>query len=178
MTRDVYGFAVGIIFEVTGTECDALVQHHMRTDDGRFANHDTGSMVDTEIVTNLCRRMDIDTGSGMCQFSQHARNTRHTQVVEHMRCPKMNHLKWQRIRENDFAAIGNCRVVVQYRIHIGVDQARDRRYLCPEGLRQTQVGRRFHRREIVREDDTLKMCHKLFELGYVRDKGHGLRVMG
>ena len=56
VTRDVHGFAVGIIFEVTGTECDTLVQHHMRANDGRFADDDTRSVVNTEIVSYLrCR---------------------------------------------------------------------------------------------------------------------------
>ena len=40
----------------------------MRTDDSRFAYDDTCAVVDAEILTYLCGRMDVNTRAAMRQF--------------------------------------------------------------------------------------------------------------
>ena len=75
MTRYIHRLAVRVIFEVFGAQCDTLIEHHVRTDDSRLANHHSRSMVDTEVVAYLSRRVNIYTRTGVCQLGQHTGNT-------------------------------------------------------------------------------------------------------
>ena len=84
VTRDVFGLAIFIVFEVLRTECNTLIQDDMRANDGRFADDNTRSVVNTEIVSYLRCRVNIYSCAAMRQFRQHTRNTRHAELVQHM----------------------------------------------------------------------------------------------
>ena len=53
VTRNIFGSALCIVFEILRTERHALIEHHMRTDDGCLADDDACTMVYAEILTNL-----------------------------------------------------------------------------------------------------------------------------
>ena len=68
VTRHIHRSAFGIVFKILRSQRNTLIEHDMRTDDSRFADDDSCTVVDAEILTNLCRRMDVNTRAAMRQF--------------------------------------------------------------------------------------------------------------
>ena len=71
--RKVFRATLFIVFEILGAERHTLIKDHMRTDDSGLANNDSRSVVNTEMVSYLRRRMNIDTCPAVRQFRQHSR---------------------------------------------------------------------------------------------------------
>ncbi|MNR56576.1 hypothetical protein D3C85_1771750 [compost metagenome] len=62
-------FDEGFLFFYTqSTQCNTLIDLNIVTNDSRFANYDSGSMVDGKIITYLCSGMNFDTGFDMSIF--------------------------------------------------------------------------------------------------------------
>ena len=68
VTRYIHRTTGFIIFKVLCAECHTLIQNDMTADDGGFANDDASSVVNAEMVSDLCGRMDVYTGATVCQF--------------------------------------------------------------------------------------------------------------
>ena len=52
--------AVGVFLEALRTQRHTLVERHMVADDGRLTNDHARTVVDGEVFTYLCARMDVD----------------------------------------------------------------------------------------------------------------------
>lgn len=73
MPRLTFGKAAVVVGDKTfGTERDRLIDAHAFADDGGFANHDAGAMIDKKTFTDLRARMNIDTGFGMRELGNNA----------------------------------------------------------------------------------------------------------
>ena len=57
---------------------DRLINTHVLTNNGGFANHDTCTMINKEALTNDRARVNINTSGRVCQFSNHASDKRQT----------------------------------------------------------------------------------------------------
>ena len=79
MTRNVERITVGIELETLAAKGDTLVKTYMIADNASLAYHHTRTMVDAEILTDLCSRMDVDTRTAMRQLGDDTRDDRHSQ---------------------------------------------------------------------------------------------------
>jgi hypothetical protein len=60
--------AVGVDAETFGAQRDRLVEAHPIADDGSFADHHTGPVIDEEAVANACAGVDVDARGGVGEF--------------------------------------------------------------------------------------------------------------
>ena len=78
------GIALGIGLKRFRAEGDALIEFHVRTDGGGFADDDTGGVIDEEVVAEPGARVDVAAGAFMSVFGEEAREQGHPEMVEHM----------------------------------------------------------------------------------------------
>ncbi len=57
-------------------ERDRLIESHALADDGRFADHDAGAVVDEEAFVDRCAGMDVYSGFRMGDLGDDARDHR------------------------------------------------------------------------------------------------------
>ena len=94
----------------------------MAADDGRLADDDAGAMVDEEMVTDLCARVDVDAGGGMGQFRHHPRGKRDALLIEQVRQPVVEHRPDARVADEHLVLAAGGRVTLEGRRHVAVDQ--------------------------------------------------------
>ena len=87
VARDVQHIPLFVVLKALGTERHTLIERHMTADDGGLANHDTRTVVDGEILTNLGSWMDINTRLRVSLFRDDTRDDRHFQFVQPMSSP-------------------------------------------------------------------------------------------
>ena len=78
--------SVIINLEILRAQSDSLVNRHMVAYDTRLTDDDTRTMVDGEIFSDLCPRVDIDAGSRVCPLGEDSRQYRYfhdMQLVSH-----------------------------------------------------------------------------------------------
>ena len=68
MARQVYWASFFVVFEILRAQRNSLIQHHMAADNSRFADDYTRTMVNAEMVTYLCGRVNIDARTRVRQF--------------------------------------------------------------------------------------------------------------
>ena len=52
-------------------KCDTLIDFHMVANHRSFTNHHPRTMIDTEVLANSSARVNINTGTAMCDFDDH-----------------------------------------------------------------------------------------------------------
>ena len=113
------------IFGVCRTQCDALEKVYMIANDTRFTDHHARTMVDGEILSDLCARMNVDTRVGMSLLGDDTRNDRNVHLMEHMSKAVVNHGLNDRVGKDDLTVRGRCRIVVEDSLDVGVEQMLD-----------------------------------------------------
>ena len=73
MSRHVDRPSIIIDLEILRTQSDSLVNRHMVAYDTSLTDDDTRTMVDGEIFSDLCSRVDIDAGSRMRPLGEDSR---------------------------------------------------------------------------------------------------------
>jgi len=68
--------------EAGAAQRDALIERYVIADDGGFADHDPGSVVDEKAVADAGRGMDLDSGHGARCKRDRARQRRHARLIE------------------------------------------------------------------------------------------------
>ena len=132
MTRYVEHVALCVFLETLRTECHALIEGYVVTDNGCLTDDDTCAVVDGEIFANLCTRVDIDACLGVCQFGNDARYDGHVQSVELIGNAIVCHCTCYGIAEYDFSVVGCGGVVVEHGLYVGIEQTFDFRQCVDE----------------------------------------------
>ena len=125
VTRNVQHISLLVVLKALGTERHTLIERHMTADDGGLANHDTRTVVDGEILTNLGSWMDINTRLRVSLFRNDTRDDRHFQFVQPMSDTIVSHRVHAGIAEDDLTVVRCSRVVVKQCLHIGIEQSFD-----------------------------------------------------
>ena len=92
----------------------------MIANDTSLADDHTCSMIDSEILANLCSGMDVNTRFRVSQFRNDSWNHGHLQFVQFVGHAVVRHRVHHRIAENDLAVVGGSRVVVEHGLHISI----------------------------------------------------------
>ena len=180
--------ALRVVGEVPRTQCNPLIQGHMRADDGRLSDDDAGAVVDGEVVADDRTGMDVDAGGGMGILREHAGDDRDAQQMQFMGRTVVDHRRHGRIAEDDLLEAAHGRVVVGDGFHVGFQQFPDPGDLVHEGggrdgIRHgLQLGMEAPGGiadlpvAVLGENDVLELRHHHLEVadGLVEGKGHGL----
>ena len=109
----------------------------MVTYDGRFANHHTRTMVDSEIFANLCTGMNVNTSLGVCLFGDDTWNDGDVQLMQFMGYAVVRHGVYHGVTEDHLTIVACSGVIVEHGLHIGVQQTFDFRQGVDELQSQT-----------------------------------------
>ena len=82
-----YGIAVGIRGEAFRADGDALIEFDSFSYDGSFTNHHACAVVNEEVFTDLCSRVDIDTCRPVSQFGYEAGQNGQLDAIEKVSDP-------------------------------------------------------------------------------------------
>ena len=77
--------ALVVEFERLGPEGHVLIDLHMVSDTGGFADDDSRAMIDEEVCADLGTRMDVRSGAFVGILGHHPRQERHIEPIELMR---------------------------------------------------------------------------------------------
>ena len=111
----------------------ALIDLHMVADDGGFAHHDAGAVVNEEVFSNGGAGVDVNAGDAVGVLGHDPGQQRHPQGVEHMGQPVDGDGKQAGIAENDLVHAEGGGVAVEKRLHIGLGHGPDGGDLLEEG---------------------------------------------
>src|SRR5687768_9907374 len=105
-----------------GTKGHGLIQAYMLAYDSGFAYDYASAVVYKKAAADLCTRMDLDTGGGMGNFGNHARNQRGAQTVQLMREPIMGNGGDAGITDQYFVDASGCRVSLVSGLNVAFQQ--------------------------------------------------------
>src|SRR5438876_427357 len=71
-----FDLAVLVFLKTARAERDAMIKFHARTDFGSLADYDAGPVIDEEMRSNFCARVDIDSGAAVRPFGHDTRYQR------------------------------------------------------------------------------------------------------
>ena len=147
------------------SECDAVVKLDAITQDAGFANHDTGAVVDEEVVSDLCSRMNVDTRLAVRITGHDSCDNLLSETVKAMSDAIRTHRNDARIGGDDFSVTRSGRVAMKRSREIHRNMASDRwQHLDElrgpirtnqsgnETLNDAEVARQLPRRGIVGRD--------------------------
>ncbi len=77
-----------------------------------LANHDTGAVINEEVMADLGSRVNVDAGLFVRPLGHHTWNKRHTHLVEFMRQPMDRDGLQPRIAKDDFILVLASRIAV------------------------------------------------------------------
>ena len=138
-----------------------MVNLHVLADDGCFANHDSGTVIDKEVFANRCARVDVDSRFGMRVFGHEARQNRHMQQVKLMGDAEDGGCHEAGVSEDDFVKAAGGWVAVVGSVQVGFQEFADLRNLREEFLA-----------DAVAFDFALVGCHGAAELAVIECDGH------
>src|SRR5438876_6526850 len=119
-----FDLAVLVFLKTARAERDAMIKFHARTDFGSLADYDAGPVIDEEMRSNFCARVDIDSGAAVCPFGHDARYQWHL-VVQQVR-HSVNGDRFQgRISKNDFLVAFRRRITFVSCVNVRPKQASD-----------------------------------------------------
>ena len=125
MTRHIQHIPLLVVLKALRAQGHALVQRHVVADDRRLSDHHTRAVVDGEVLANLCPRVDVDTRLRVRQFGDDPRYHGHLQLVQLMGHAVVRHRIHHGVAEDHLAVVRRRRVVVEHRLHVGVEQPLD-----------------------------------------------------
>ena len=102
------------------TECHTLIQFYMFSDYSCLADNNASTMINKEIFSDGCSRMNINSGFAVCMLGHHTWNEWYLQKKQlmcktvHCDCIQT----W--IRENNFFLAACCRITVQSCLQISI----------------------------------------------------------
>ena len=111
--------AIGVRWKAECAQGNSLIQLYVLANFARFADHDAGAVINEEVFTDGCSRIDVDPGLLVSPFGHHARNKRHTQSQQFMR-NSVNSRRFEPwITENDLIGRVASGIAIKSRLHIG-----------------------------------------------------------
>ena len=107
------------------TKSHTLIDLYTITDDRCLSNYHTSTMVDKEIFSNGCSRMDVNTCDAMGIFGHDTRDQRHFQQEQLMSQTIDGNRKHTRIRQDDLISVFCSRVSLKSCLQIGLQHSTD-----------------------------------------------------
>ena len=97
----------------------------MVADDRRLSDHHARTVVYREVLANLCPRMNVDTRLRVRQFGDDPRDHGHLQLVQLVGHAVVRHRVHHGVAEDHLTVVRRRRVVVEHRLHVGIEQPLD-----------------------------------------------------
>jgi hypothetical protein len=126
--------ALGILGKALGAQRHGLVDAHVLADDGGFADHHTGAVVDEEAGADLCAGVDVDAGLPMGQLGHDAAQQRQLQPVEGVGDAVVDQRQHAGVAQHHLVHAARSGVAMEGGQHIDVQQLAQQGQLLGKGL--------------------------------------------
>ncbi len=114
-----YRVTVFVEREALCSERYALIEFHVVADDACCPDYDARAVVDGEIFSYLCPRVDVDARLRVCHFRQDSRNEGHAEEHQFVGDAIVSECLYNRVARDNLPYIVGCRVAVVCGYDIG-----------------------------------------------------------
>ena len=121
-------------WQFRSSQANPLENAYIVANHTRLAYDSACAVVDREMMTDRCARMDVNTGFRMGHFCDHAGVEGHLQLIERMGDPIIADCSETRIAKDDLSRILRGGIVVEHGLRIGRQQATQRRQAADKRL--------------------------------------------